>query len=53
MAILVPDDKLDCFGFMGNLMFSYKWPNFYLGLVQAPRTIGSTFLDIGNVRFCL
>ena len=43
MAILVPDDKLDCFGQFGNFFLVKNGPAFNPGPVLPPRTDGSSF----------
>ena len=42
VAILVPDDKLDCFGQWENFLSSQKCSSFCLGPVLPPRTDGSS-----------
>ena len=42
VAILVPDDKLDCFGQSENFFQGQNGLTFYPGPVLAPRTDGSS-----------
>ena len=50
MAILVPDDKLDCFGYFGGKLLVKNGLAFYPGPVLPPRTDGFSFGSMGLVK---
>ena len=48
MAILLPDDKLDCFGLLEKNWLGQNRVAFYPGPVVPPRADGSPFLSSGR-----
>ena len=49
MAILVPDDKLDCFGYFEVKIVCIKWSSFFPRPVLTPRTDDSS-LSMGGAN---